>query len=291
VDRNPPATYARLPAAIRLTRPNLCIQGALYTVLGAYLAGDAAHPLSLAVVGGAFVVGLIIAASFALNDAQDVDVDKLNAPGRLIPSGRVSLGQARAMAVALGGCAVVLAAALGRLPAAMAAVNLALSVAYTYALKGTVLLGNAVIAALDASILLFGSLVVGRVTPAIWALCALAFLHVFAQEVLSALADRDGDAAMGLATTATRLGPERTLMVFRLAIALFAVVAVAAPLVGLLPVRFLILALPCSILPSLAVMATLRGPKDAHTLAGALRVLRYVWIASLLPVFLVRPIG
>lgn len=286
-----PATTTRLASAIHLARPKLSIQGALYTLLGAYLASDGAHPFTPRVVGAAVVVGLIIAASFVINDYHDRSVDGLSKPERPIPSGRVSLPVARLMAFSLAALALALVSLLGPVLALMAVGNLALSILYSYVLKGTVLIGNAVIAALDASILLFGSLAVGRVPLSIWALCALAFLHVFAQEVLSALADKDGDAAMGLATAATRLGAPASLLVFRLAVLSFAALAVAAPMLGLLPTRFLLVALPCSIVPTLVVMLTVQGAEDAVSLARALRVLRYVWIASLIPVFLVKPLA
>ena len=186
------------------------------TLLGAYLAGaDAVRDGRAA--RAALTALLLVAAANALNDWHDVEEDRVNKPGRPLPSGRLGRGAAAGVAVALGLAGLGVTLTLGPLPALAAAGLSGLALAYCLWLKGRVLAGNATVGLLSASTLPFGALACRRpaATAAIGVAALLTFLFMTAYEILGAVSDREGDRLAGRRTIATRLGQGVALRVFR----------------------------------------------------------------------------
>jgi geranylgeranylglycerol-phosphate geranylgeranyltransferase len=273
---------------LQITYPGTSILAALYTLLGVYFGSDISAFLSPPVLRAALVVALIVSYGFVINHYRDVDVDSLNNPGRPIPSGRISRHTAAIIALMLVICALTVVLTLNLLLIAIALLNIILSTLYSYYLKNTVLLGNATIAYLNASIVVYGNLVVGIPTHATLILCVLTFLYVLAQEILYTVQDRDGDAQIGLRTAATYLGTASSLYLFRLFALGFVVVALLVWFLGFAPDRYLYTVIPCSILPVIAIVYLVSTPVTDKTIGLARRVLIIVRILSFLPAILLK---
>ncbi len=276
----------RLAALLHVLRPHVAAQAAAYTFLGAYLSVGARFTLTPLTALAAMIVAVVVAFGFVINDYADADIDRLTKPERPIPSGAVSRPQAAALARLL----VVLTAVLILFtPIALQAItilNLALTAAYALALKRTVLIGNATVALLNASILVFGGLAAGGVSAVVWAVAGMSFLYTLAQEVLYTVDDVDGDARAGIVTTAVYFGVEPALRLFRVLIGL-ALLCAAAPAVvaGVTPL-YLAALLVCVALPvGLFILPrTWRyEPRAVHRACAAMKVVR---VASLAPLIL-----
>src|SRR5262249_54138863 len=174
---------------IRIIRPKTTAQAVLYTLLGAYLQGGLGALATARAWGAALVVGLSVAFSFVVNDRCDLPIDRLSKPDRPLPSGMLSPRGAALYATTLALIALVVAWLLGPLLSAIALATLALSVLYSYHFKNTVLLGNAAVAVLDATIVLFGAAAVGYVRPVILLLSSIMALYALAEEILFTLKD------------------------------------------------------------------------------------------------------
>jgi geranylgeranylglycerol-phosphate geranylgeranyltransferase len=253
-------------------------------MLGGYLAGSS--PLDSAVVRAAAVVLLIVSFGNVVNDCADVDVDSHAKPDRPLPSGAFSVRQAHWLAAALTVASLCIATTLGVLAVELALGAILLAGAYSWALKDTLLLGNAAVAALDASIVFYGALAAGRLSTLVTVIGALTLLHVFGQEVLFNLEDESGDRAAGLRTTATRLGPTRTLAVYRALAVLFIAAVVLPGVMSAVPPQYLYAAIPCIVFPMIGVLATLTLPLTPHKLRRAGWLTRVVWLSGLLPVLM-----
>jgi geranylgeranylglycerol-phosphate geranylgeranyltransferase len=277
-----------LTALSGMMRPLVAGQAVLYVLLGAYLGGSPADILSARVLTAGLVVALIVACGYVVNDVRDVAVDMLSRPERAIPSGRVTLAQAHALALTLAAGALAAALTLGPSLALFALATIALSLTYSLALKNTVLLGNLTMALLDGSIILYGSLAVGHLPAATLVVFVLIFLYITAQEILYTLDDVEGDARSGVRTIATRWGIARALGAFRLAILTFGVAAVLPPLLHLVPLRFLYALIPCTLIPTLALAWLVSSHPTTRTFHRVPRLMKLVWLASLLPVLLLR---
>jgi geranylgeranylglycerol-phosphate geranylgeranyltransferase len=236
----------------------------------------------------ALVVGLVVPYGFVINDYVDVAVDTLGKPGRPIPAGLLTRRDALAFAAALAAVALVIASALGPTMAVFAAATVVVATLYSFALKGTVLLGNACMGLLIAAIPIYGALAGGGVTPAVWVAASLMWLFDFSHEVLKTTADHVGDRAAGLATVATALGVDGAVRVFQTLALLFCAVALLPWPLGLASAGYATALLPCALLPTVGVIVLLARRSDDATITLALKVMRYMWISNLLPILLLR---
>lgn len=276
----------RLAALLHVLRPHVAAQASAYTLLGAYLSAGASFTLTPLTVLAALIVAVVVAFGFVVNDYADADIDRLTKPERPIPSGAISRSQAAALARLLAGLTAVLVLFAPVVLQAIAILNLALATAYALALKRTVLLGNATVALLNSSILVFGALAAGGVSGVVWAVAGMSFLYTLAQEVLYTVDDVDGDARAGIVTTAIYFGVEPALRLFRGLIAL-ALLCAAAPAVfaGARPL-YLAALLVCVALPVGLFILPRTWRYDPRAVRRACAAIKAVRVASLAPLML-----
>lgn len=152
------------------------------------------------------VVALAMAGGFLFNDVFDLPQDKINAPHRPIPSGRLTPGLARFFgATALVG-AVLLSVPFGWAPVVLVAINAILLWGYSYLRIWHGVIGNIVTAYFGASVIVLGGLVGvwdSKLIPSTVFIFGLLLLREFAFDIK----DRTGDQAVGLRTLATLRGP------------------------------------------------------------------------------------
>ncbi len=262
--------------------------GAAYTLLGAYLAVDAGRVLASPVLRAALVVLLVIASGNVINDFHDADADAVAKPGRPIPSGRIARRTAGWLAIALALAALIVALTLDRRLAAFAAATIVLSVGYSYGLKNVPLVGNGTVALLCAAILVYGGLAAGPLTPAVLAATAMTFLFVFAQEVFYTVEDEEGDRQSAVSTTATRLGTTVTLRIFKILALLFIAASLAPWLADVAPDRYLYAIVPCTIAPTLGVVALLSVRLTKGTIGFSSWLTRVIWFSSVVAIILLK---
>src|SRR5438034_3002425 len=141
---------------LQLARPINCVMSALGVGIGGVVAarsgawGEFAGPLALAGAAAAsFTAG-----GNALNDLYDRETDRVNHPDRPLPSGSVTLREARAFTAAAFFIAGVLAALVNVFAFAVVILNIALMVLYQASLQAQRAPGNLGIASLVGSALL-----------------------------------------------------------------------------------------------------------------------------------------
>jgi geranylgeranylglycerol-phosphate geranylgeranyltransferase len=282
------AAAQRWPALVELVRPTKPLAAALFTLLGAYLVVPPAQVVSLPALSAAAVVFLVTAFGLVVNDCYDVAVDRLGKPYRPLPSGRISRRLAAGFAGLLALAALALSASLGWNLALIALGAVALSWAYSYRLKNTLLLGNAAVAVLVAAALLYGALTVGAPGAAVWTVAAVSLPYVIAQEALFNLEDEAEDRAAGLHTTATCLGADGTARLIRAILALFIVCALAPAALGFASAAYVAAALVLLALPAGFFIHVLRTPLSRMAVARASKLSRLVWAGSFVPFALLK---
>lgn len=279
-----PSLLAQLPPMLRWLHAT---QAALYTLIGAYLAAGWSGVASLPALQAALVVWLAVLYGFVVNDYFDVENDRLSKPERPIPAGLTTPRVALALALGLALGALVWSGTLGPLSAGLALSNLLVCAAYSARLKNTVLIGNATMALLDATIVLYGSLALGTPPRSAWLAAGLFVLFFFGYEILKTIDDREGDARAGLGTVATRLGGPASVRLFQAVAAGFCLAALVLWLAGLASGLFLGAFLLCCGLPTIGA-ALIVAPAQPARVAQGLRLLRLVWLTSWLPIALLR---
>jgi geranylgeranylglycerol-phosphate geranylgeranyltransferase len=95
-------------AAIEILRPVNGLMALAAFVVGAALSGFPLAPIPLQLLIGAIVIFIQSGAGMVLNDYFDWQIDRINRPDRVIPSGRMTLSGSVNYASALFGISIAL---------------------------------------------------------------------------------------------------------------------------------------------------------------------------------------
>jgi len=192
---------------VQLMRPLNSAMGALAVFVGALVAAGLpllSSPSLLPVAVAMAVAFLYTGAGNALNDYCDRRSDRVNHPGRPIPSKRIKAESARKFSIAVFASGMILALFIGfphLNPACilLALVNSVLLVAYETRLKASGFPGNLTVSWLTASLFLFGgaasqtSAALTAFPASVLVLGLLAFLASVGREIIKGIEDVRGD--------------------------------------------------------------------------------------------------
>ncbi|MGE0725793.1 MAG: UbiA family prenyltransferase [Alphaproteobacteria bacterium] len=191
-------------AALRLVRVHAALTAGILALLGADLAGTTGDGAVAALVF--LVAAAATAGGNALNDVHDRAIDAVNRPDRPIPSGAISPGAGRAIAVGAFAIAVAGSARLSTWCLALAVANVALLVLYARRSKTLGAAKTAVVGYLVGSAVLFGAVDPDRITLPVAILAACAALATAAREIVKDVEDMAGDRAAGARTLPVAIG-------------------------------------------------------------------------------------
>jgi len=199
----------RIAGFVGLMRPINCTMMGSAVIIGAALASS--QKLSseswMSLIYG-FITGFALtAASMAINDYHDRNIDAINEPDRPIPGGAVTPRQTLVFATMLtvtGFISAYLANVLCLLAAMIAWVIFA---AYTTVGKRSGLPGNFLVSACVAIPFVYGSIaIVGFVQLNVLVFASIAFLSNTGREITKGIVDVQGDKAQNMKTLAVRYG-------------------------------------------------------------------------------------
>ena len=213
----------------------------------------------------ALCVATFMAAWNAFNDVQDHETDALNHPGRPIPSGALTLMQAKAVGraafllsiISLLGAMTVAALYSDHLVSWLPSIviwfvafllmfHYEMVIPASFMLKHKGLSGNIAISLLVGIVIIFGAAAVnGVLTPLVWIVALVAMLVNAAREIVKDIEDEIGDADRE--TLPKQIGPQRARAIAQLLV-LTALIPLVAPYArGLLPMGLLITQTPAMI--------------------------------------------
>ena len=239
---------SRVNSWFTLFRFGNSLTGLIGVIFGSLLAlgqmpeGDLA---SISILHG-FSVWAFMCSWNALNDILDIEIDKLNQPNRPLPSGKISLNNAKTVTAFLMCFSFFCLIYAGYISSTiqdgfekwspsiliwMLAIffltNYESSSNYSLKLKDRGLPGNVAISLSVGMVILFGAAGVFEPTqPRVLSLFFIGFLFNLAREIVKDIEDMDGDE--GRNTLAMRIGVEKT-RVIAWAILLLTMVAILAP--------------------------------------------------------------
>jgi geranylgeranylglycerol-phosphate geranylgeranyltransferase len=202
---------SRFGGYFRLMRPVNCSMMGFAVIVGATIANSNALISSLPNLAYGFATGFMLtAASMAINDYRDREIDAVNEPSRPIPSGVVKPKEALAFAsvlTAIGFSASYLTSMFCLLTAVIAWLLFA---TYTTVGKRSGLPGNFLVSACVAIPFVYGSVAISNeVRLAVLIFALIAFLSNTGREVTKGIVDVRGDKSKNVRTLAVRYG-ERT---------------------------------------------------------------------------------
>ncbi|UCC58131.1 MAG: geranylgeranylglycerol-phosphate geranylgeranyltransferase [Candidatus Bathyarchaeum sp.] len=211
----------KLRGFLRLIRPLNCLMMGFAVIVGASLVS----PLNLTInlLLGFVTSFALTAASMAINDYYDREIDAINEPNRPIPRGDVSPKEALSYALVLSIIGFIAAFATNPPSTLMVAViAYIISITYITKGKGTGLPGNFLVSASVVIPFIYGGFTVGHVETPIFLFVAIAFLSNTGREITKGIVDVQGDRSHHIKTIAVTYG-ERTAAVVATIFSLLAV--------------------------------------------------------------------
>jgi 4-hydroxybenzoate polyprenyltransferase len=275
----------RLLGLVVLIRLPSCLAGGVSVFLGMHLATGRTWPDPAAWLG-MLSMFFAVAAANAINDVLDADADAVGKPGRPLPAGRLGAWSAMAAAGAAATASIGLAGALGGTEALWAMVLLAIAFLYSYCVKNTVLLGNAVVGLCACSPILFGALIAGRFRGVTWVGTGLSFFFMFTYETLKTIADRESDAASGVHTFAVKAGLRSAVILLRGLVALLTILTAAASAVSSRPALYLAAVLITFVLPAWSAVAALGHAQTRKSINASIVLMRWAWSLGIIALWL-----
>jgi geranylgeranylglycerol-phosphate geranylgeranyltransferase len=197
-----------LRAGLEIIRPANCAMIGFAVIVGEFVSKPTSLSVTRSTLG--FFTGFFICAySMAINDIYDAEVDRVNQPGRPIPSGRMTPQTANRLSV----LALLAGVAFSVLTLSVAAVAVAAAYAflswfYSHSAKKQGLAGNLIVASSLAIPFVYGGIISGgMILSSLLLLMALtAFFAGTGREVVKAMADVQGDEKRGINSVARARG-------------------------------------------------------------------------------------
>jgi len=187
---------------IKVLRPSVVFLAAFAVLIGALIVG---YYQPFEVFIAILVASLIAGAGNVTNDYYDYEIDKINKPKRVLPSGKLKRKNAALYAAILYTIANVLTISfLNYYMILLALFNTFIAFVYAWKIKKT-FFGHFVDSWLPASTFLFGALFV-NINATIIFLFSMAYLSNLGREIAKGIEDMEGDKKIGAKTIPVVLG-------------------------------------------------------------------------------------
>jgi len=193
---------------LRLMRPVNCVMMGFAVIVGAALATKSISTIPWQNSLYGFITGFMLtAASMAINDYYDREIDAVNEPNRPIPSGAVKPQEALTFALALTVIGLIAAFLTNYFCLITAIIAWVIFVAYTTVGKRSGLPGNFLVSICVAIPLVYGSIAAtNAVQPNVSLFALIAFLSNTGREITKGIVDAKGDQSRHMKTLAVRYG-------------------------------------------------------------------------------------
>ena len=223
---------------LSMTRPVNCLMIGLAVIVGEVINLGVMPPLDRLVLGF-LTASLMMAGTMVLNDVYDIEIDRVNAPTRPLPSGRASLTGAYLLAGVLSIASIISAILLGLASLLIALLALGLMVFYNVRGKRLGLLGNTIVSFNVALPFVFGGISVSSLRPAVFLFSLLAFLSNLGREVAKGIVDVHGDSVHGVKTLAVLKGARAAALTSAGLFVSAVIVSLVPPILGIVSIWYL----------------------------------------------------
>ncbi|MDR3577874.1 MAG: UbiA family prenyltransferase [Anaerolineaceae bacterium] len=252
-------------AMIQMIRPELPAAAGVCVVVGQSLAlGKFPAP---AVVGLGFALGFFLSSSAMIfNDYFDLEVDRINAPQRPLPSGRLSQPEATAFGAITAGIALAIALLIHPLACVLSLVTWILGFLYNWKLKAAGLWGNLIVSASVAMTFIMGGVSVGQsANPLVWVFGLTAFVFDLAEEIAGDAMDMAGDQKRSSKSLAILYGKTSALRISGGVFGVMILLTFIPVILGETSLRYLI---PITIMDGVIILFTYRLLKSISPQQG-----------------------
>ncbi len=178
---------------IEIVRPSVVILSGLFTLLGNLLSGS----ISLfSIISAMFLCG----AGNVINDIMDYEIDKINRPERPLPSGRITIEQAKKYYIFLNIIGLLFAFFVNFFFFLLGILSVFLSYIYAKEFKKQPYIGNIIVSILSVLTIFAGMIAIGKINILGLYLILTALFGSIAREIIKDIEDIKGDKENGAKT-------------------------------------------------------------------------------------------
>ena len=227
-----------LIGSLIIMRPINCIMGSLTVIIGILntRTGIPINILLINLVLGIITYYFIAGSGMIINDIYDIEIDKINRPDRPIPSGAVSLKQAKLLFILTFGIGVMISI-IHYFIFDLSGLNVILAVffgliGWLYAAWGKKqgFIGNIIVGISFSIGLIYGAVLNSLTIPLyIYYFFLTAFFLLLSREIVKGCEDIEGDKEEGVKTLAIKLGTKKAIR-FSLLFEVLAIIFFILPL-------------------------------------------------------------
>jgi geranylgeranylglycerol-phosphate geranylgeranyltransferase len=226
----------------------------------------------------------ISAGGNVINDFFDIEIDRINKPNRPLPRGVISPKSALIFSLLLFLMGLFLSIGVRPPSCIFALVACGLLVAYSYALKRTLIWGNLTVSVIAALAFIYGGIATEdfrlSLIPA-----AFALLFHLGREILKDIEDMKGDASAGAATLPVKLGVKFSVNICTLVFVSLIILTTLPYFFHLFSFLYLIVAVLGVDLVLIYVIWSLEGnhsPSNLHRLSNILKIDMLIGLLAIL---------
>jgi len=270
---------------LEIIRPADCLLASIAVLVGFLVATRGfliVDPLSqLKLFFGMLAVFLFAAAGIVINDYYDYHIDKINAPHRPLPSGRIKRGHSLLYSYVLFLSAIVFSLLISSPEnpycLLLALLNTPLEIYYARNFKRMLFIGNVVDSWFVASSFLYGALIVGKETlGAVPMLALLAFLSNMGREIFGDIEDLEGDKKLGLKTMPIVFGQRSAKYLGSLFILAAVAMSPLPWLLGLLSINYLVIVIIADLIFIISIFTNPKSNQLLTKLAMGIALLAFI---------------
>jgi len=156
------------------------------------------------IISAVFSGIFIAAAGYTVNDYYDIEIDRINKPERVLPSGSMKCNNALIYSITLFLIGIILSYFTGSIICLLTAfINSMFLFLYARFFKREFIVGNLLVAYASASCFIFGG-IAGKNIENSLIIAFFAFFYTFLREIVKDLEDIKGDSLAGASTIAIR---------------------------------------------------------------------------------------
>jgi len=196
---------------IRIMRPVNSIMVGFAIIVGVVIGGGKTMLESQMILAYTFLTGFLLSgSSMTINDYYDRDIDAINEPNRVIPSGVITPTEALVWSILLAITGLLAAYLTSWKHLVLAVIAWGASIFYATKGKKTGLPGNIIVSACVALPFVYGGLIAGDIaffSSLIFSL--IAFFTNIGREITKGIVDIEGDKAEGINTIAVKYSSKR----------------------------------------------------------------------------------
>jgi geranylgeranylglycerol-phosphate geranylgeranyltransferase len=249
----------KIKGAIQLFRPELPFAAGVCVILGEIIALGKAPPVR-EVCLGFFCAFFLSGAALTLNDYFDIEVDKVNASQRPIPSGLLTASDALVVTASVTLLGLIAAFFLGPLAFAVGLIFWVIGVLYNWRYKANGIWGNLMVATSVGVTFILGGIAVGQpLHKIVWFFGLIAFLVDLAEEIAGDAMDMEGDKKRASKSIAIILGRESALRITAFLLLLVVLLSYVPFMFGWLGTGYLLLVVGLSIVVVFFTIRLLRS--------------------------------